>query len=185
VVFAIWKQKPVRFPNSDYGAPNMWVHLALPHIPDLRCHHACYIRNSREQHSSHRCPTQTESEVETRLTEEIQSLWAAHQEHKTASKQSKDQLRAVRDQLAEKLHAMKSPVVRTGRGSGWTAYLRSERLSRATADRYVSRHESLLNPPEKRLTEAISKPSEDDIRRLVRSLLPRLRRVLTTREWID
>ena len=129
---------------------------------------------------------QTPSEIEIRLTEEIQSLWAAHRESKNASKQSKDQLKAVRDQLAEKLHAMKSLLVRTGRGSGWAAYLRSEKLARATADRYVSRHESLLNPPsEKRLTEAVSEPTEDDIQRLVRSLLPRLRRVLTTREWVD
>lgn len=129
---------------------------------------------------------QTESDSETRLTEEIRLLWAAHQESRTASKQSKDQLKAVRDQLAEKLHAMKSLLVRTGRGSGWAAYLRSQKLARATADRYVLRHEATLNPPlEKRLTEAVSEPTEDDIRRLVRSLLPRLRRVLTTREWVD
>jgi hypothetical protein len=129
---------------------------------------------------------ETDSEIESRLTEEIRSLWAAHQDSKTASKQSKDRLKAVRSELAEKLHSMKSLLVRTGRNGGWAAYLRTNRLARATADRYVSRHESLLNPPsEKRLAESISEPTEDDVRRLVRSLLPRLRRVLTTREWVD
>ena len=131
-------------------------------------------------------PSKTQAEIETRLTEDIRSLWAAHQETKTASKRSKDELKTVRTALAEKLHAMKSILVRTGRGGGWAAYLRAHKLPRASADRHVATHESRLNPPsEKRLTEAISEPTEDDIRRLVCSLLPRLRRVLTTRDWVD
>ena len=131
-------------------------------------------------------PTQSDSEIENRLTEEIQSLWTAHQETKNASKRSKDELKAIRSELAEKLHAIKALLVRTGRGGGWAAYLRSTKLARATADRWVAMHEAAVNPsPEKRLNEAISEPTEEAIRRLVHSLLPRLRRILTTREWVD
>lgn len=130
-------------------------------------------------------PTQTEAEIESRLTEEICSLWAAHQETNTAAKRTKDELKVVKRDLAEKLHAMKSLLTRTGRG-GWSGYLRSQKLPRATADRYVSRHESLLIPPaEKRLSEAITETTEDGIRRLVRSLLPKLRPLLTSRDWVD
>ena len=35
--------KGQRVLDSDYGAPMLWVHSALPHIPDLRCHRAVRI----------------------------------------------------------------------------------------------------------------------------------------------
>jgi hypothetical protein len=123
---------------------------------------------------------QTEGETEARLNSEIKSLWSAHQSSKATAKHTKEELKTLRLDLGHKLCEMKSLLVRTGRGGGWAAYLRSHGLPRASAERYINQHEALLKPETNRLTETISEPSEDDVRRLVRSLLPRLRRVLTT-----
>ncbi len=123
---------------------------------------------------------QTEGETEASLNSEIKSLWSAHQASKATAKHTKEELKTLRLDLGRKLCEMKFLLARTGRSGGWAGYLRSHDLPRASAERYVSQHEALLKPEINRLTETISEPSEDDVRRLVRSLLPRLRRVLTT-----
>jgi hypothetical protein len=67
--------------------------------------------------------------------------------------------------------------------AGWASYLRSVSLPRASAD--VRQDEATLNPSqEKRLSESISEPTADDVRRLVRGLTPRIRRVLTTTQAV-
>jgi hypothetical protein len=77
---------------------------------------------------------------------------------------------------------MKAILVRTGRGGGWASYLRSLRLSLASADRYVADHEAKLGPPvEKLLTEELS---VDEVRKLARKGLPKLCRVFTTQELV-
>jgi hypothetical protein len=58
-------------------------------------------------------------------------------------------------------------------------------LPRASAERYIKQYEAIFNPQKNRLSESIAEPTEDDVRRLVRSLLPRLRRVLTTTRSIS
>jgi hypothetical protein len=123
---------------------------------------------------------QTEGETEARLNSDINSLWSAHQASKATVKHTKEELKTLRLDLGRKLSEMKSILVRTGRGGGWAAYLRSHDLPRASVERYINQHEALLSPETNRVTETISQPTEDDVRRLVRSLLPRLRRVLTT-----
>ncbi len=50
-------------------------------------------------------PAQTESEIEARLTAEIRSLWAAHQETKAATQRSIEELKTLRRDLGEKLVA--------------------------------------------------------------------------------
>jgi hypothetical protein len=59
------------------------------------------------------------------------------------------------------------------------------RVARATADRYVESHKRFLDRKNgNRLTEAISVPTEDEIKEMVAKLTPRLVRVLTTPESI-
>jgi hypothetical protein len=128
---------------------------------------------------------QTEGDVEARLKSEIASLWSAHRLTEATAKHSKEELKTMRLDLGQKLCQMKSILARTGRSGGWAAYLRSQDLPRATAERYIDRHEALLNPDTKRVTETIPEPDEEDVRRLVRHLLPRLRRVLTTSSWLQ
>jgi len=123
---------------------------------------------------------QTASETEANLTSEIKSLWTAHQTNTATAKQTKEELEDLRFDLGLKLREMKSILVRTGRSGGWAAYLRSHGVPRASAERYIKQYEAIFNPEKNRLGETISEPSEDDVRRLVRRLQPRLRKVLTT-----
>jgi hypothetical protein len=126
-----------------------------------------------------------ESEREAELTSNIKSLWSAHQTTTDTAKRTRQELDALRFDLGCRLREMKSILVRTGRGGGWSAYLRSHGMPRATAERYVKRHQAMFNPEQNRLTETLPEPSEDDVRRLVRSLMPRLRKVLTTPESVS
>ena len=58
-------------------------------------------------------PAQTESEIEARLTAEIRSLWAAHQETKAATQRSIEELKTLRRDLGEKLVACRREIVTT------------------------------------------------------------------------
>jgi hypothetical protein len=127
----------------------------------------------------------TEVEVENRLHSEILSLWITHQVGKAVARKSNEELRALRLDLGRKLYEMKSILARTGRGGGWAPYLRANGLPRASADRLVDRHEISLDPERKRLSEAIAETTAEDVQRLVRSLLPRLKRILTTSSWVE
>jgi hypothetical protein len=128
---------------------------------------------------------QTKGEIEANLMSEIKSLWSAHQIGKASAKHTKEELKCLRLDLGHKLCEMKSILARTGRGGGWAAYLRLHGLPRATADRYVGQHEASMMPVTKRVRESITETTGDDVRRLVRSLLPRLRKVLTTPSWVE
>jgi hypothetical protein len=128
---------------------------------------------------------QPESEIEAELKSEIKSLWSAHLVGKTTAKRTTVELKALRLDLGLKLCLMKSILVRTGRGGGWAAYLRSCEVPRASAERYIHQHELVLNPKQIDLPETFSEPSDEDVRRLVRSLMPRLRRVLKTASWME
>jgi hypothetical protein len=119
------------------------------------------------------------------LHSEILSLWITRQVGKAVARKSNEELRTLRIELGSKLYKLKSILASTGRGGGWAAYLRANRLPRATTDRLVDRHEDSLKPETKRLIELIPETTEDDVRRLVSSLLPRLRKVLTTPSWVE
>ncbi len=127
----------------------------------------------------------TEVEIENKLHAEILTLWITHQLGKGVARKSNEELRTLRLELGSKLYELKSILARTGRGGGWAPYLRANGFPRATADRLVERHESSLQPETKRLNETIRETTADDVRRLVNSLLPRLRRVLTTPAWME
>jgi hypothetical protein len=126
---------------------------------------------------------QTEDENERRLQSEIEALWSAHQAGKTTARRTKDELKILRVDLGGKLFELKAVLVRTGRSGGWAAYLRSQGLARATVERYIRQHEHILSPRQIDSPETISEPSEADVRRLVRRLMPQLRRVLKTPAW--
>jgi hypothetical protein len=119
--------------------------------------------------------------AEAQVDAEITRLWSAQQDQAATARRTREELKAVKLTLAERLHQMKMLLVQTGRGGRWASYLREHGIPRATADRYVQKHELALMPPEpKRLSEAISKPTDDDVQRLFQKLLPQMRRVLVT-----
>jgi hypothetical protein len=127
---------------------------------------------------------QADVETEAKLTAEIHSLWSAHMDGKDTLRRTRGELKALRCELGQRLYGMKSILSRTGRSGGWAGYLRSHKMSRATADRYVREHETTLAPPPNRLTDAISEPTEDEVRQFAQRLIPRLRRLLTSQDAI-
>jgi hypothetical protein len=130
-------------------------------------------------------PVQSNTEAEGILSAEIAALWSVQKNGKATVRRTRAELKALRLTLAEKLHAMKATLVRTGRGGGWASYLRSQKLPLATADRYVAEHEIRLSPPANNLLSGeLVEPTEDDIRQLVLKLSPRLSRVLISQESV-
>ena len=110
-------------------------------------------------------PRPADSEIESKIDEAIASLWSTHQEFKGSAKQTTLKLQELRRQLGERLWAMKCVLVRSGRAGGWAAYLRTHRLPRATADRYVNQHQASMAPTANRLTEAITEPTIADVKK--------------------
>jgi hypothetical protein len=125
-------------------------------------------------------PAVTESQTEQELGEEIASLWSAHTGAKNTAKATRDGLRDIRVKLGEQLCRMKEVLACPGRDGQWSGFLRERRIPRATADRLVTRHLRSVNPDANRLSEPVSKPTEEEVQRLFNSILPRLRRFLRT-----
>jgi hypothetical protein len=130
-------------------------------------------------------PTPIDTEAEDQLSAEIVELWAVEKNGKATARRTRAELKALRQQLGEKLHAMKAILAQTGRGGGWASYLRSQGLPVASADRRVAEHEATLTPAAKKvLTEELSEPTVDQVRRAAKKLLPRLTRLLVTQELV-
>jgi hypothetical protein len=125
-------------------------------------------------------PAPIDTDAETALTAEIAELWGAQKDNKASIRQSRAELKALRLALAEKLHAMKQILVRTGRGGGWASYLREQHLPLTTADRLVAEHEAALAPKEEKVPNGGF--TVEDARKLAQKMLPKLNGVLSTAE---
>jgi hypothetical protein len=123
---------------------------------------------------------------ETQLADEIGTLWQVHAKAQTTATKSREELKAIRVDLARKLHDLKAVLSRPGRGGAWRSFLASQKIPRSSADRLVRGHERAINSDEKNCTgEHIPEPVEITIRRYIKGLWPRLSRVLTTRDSIE
>jgi len=117
--------------------------------------------------------------VEDRLTEEVNALWGESVRISGQKKASATELRLLRARLAEKLFAMKGVLSRIGRGGQWRCWLAEVKIPRSTADRLVERHSEMVggitqNVPDGAITE------KQQVEALVKSMLPRLRKVLVS-----
>ena len=139
------------------------------------------------------------SEEENVVTRQIICLWADREKKKTSLiktkaslnttkaslKTTKEQLSLMRAELGKRLFELKNLLAKPGRKGGWASFLDGEGIPRATADRYVQSHKrSLEGKTGKRLSEAISIPTEEKIKTMVVKLTPRLLRALPTPETI-
>ena len=124
-------------------------------------------------------------EPQKELGEAITSLWTAHQTAKGAARATRDELRALRIKLGERLSEMKEMLAKPGCAGQWSGFLREHQIPRATADRLVTRHERALNPDANCATEEISEPTEEDVRKLFATVWPKLRRTLRSRQSVD
>ena len=119
--------------------------------------------------------------VENSLSEEIGALWDEHVRVAGAKKATAQELRALRASLAEKLYEMKLLLSRPGRGGQWRGWLSTVGIPRSTGDRLVERHGESLGETAKNVpSESISPQQESE--RLVQSMMPRLRRSLTSKD---
>jgi hypothetical protein len=132
------------------------------------------------------------SEEEAVVKRHITSLWADHEKKMTSLTKTKasihttkEQLNLMRAELGKHFFELKSLLAKPGRKGGWAEFLRDEGIPRASADRYAKSHKRLLEGDHgKRLTEAISIPTEAEIKKMVVKLTPRLVQALPTPESI-
>lgn len=121
-----------------------------------------------------------EAETEQRLADEIRELWAIHVAAKTTVKKTKEEIKATRQRLSERLYEMKQLLAKPGKNGGWSSFLRSQGIAKATADRLVRAHEKPIGPHPNVVSEQVSEPSRDDVGRFIDSLWPKLDRNLPT-----
>lgn len=114
------------------------------------------------------------------LTAEISELWRLHGDYTASMRSQSQNLRSLRSELGKRLSEMKQLLARPGRNGQWSAWLKERKISRATADRLVLRHERSQQPDSNRLTEAISEPTEEEIKSLFDKIAPKLRKALPT-----
>lgn len=79
---------------------------------------------------------------------------------------------------------MKQLLTKPGRNGGWSAFLRSEGIAKATADRLVRQRLESEGERPNLVNEEVPQPAPVNVERLLNSLLPRLRSSLTTPESV-
>ena len=127
---------------------------------------------------------QLDAEAERKLTTDINDLWSVHIQAQNTIATTNDELRVIRQRLGERLHEMKQLLARPGRNGQWSSFLQQQSIPRSTADRLVAGHERSLAPETNCFSDAIPKPTKQDIQRLLTSVWPRLAKTLTTPDSI-
>jgi hypothetical protein len=117
---------------------------------------------------------------ETLLNVQIAELWQTHETYRSILRQESRTFRGLRDELGERLAEMKKMLARPGRAGEWCSWLRQRHIPRATADRLIKKHEQKLHPENNCLNDAIVEPTQEDIEKLLNSMLPKLRKILRT-----
>ena len=148
--------------------------------PKLRRHHHGGLNRRGTGHRTHRRGNIAAVRDEERLAIKIRELWIEHTEAKITVTKTRDELKAIRKRLAEHLSQMKQLLVKTGRGGGWSSFLRAERIAKATADRLVRRHQESGVQETNVVTEQVSELGETDIQHFFESVMPALKKKLTT-----
>lgn len=118
------------------------------------------------------------------LSLEVSSLWGSHRSYQSQSQEMRAEVIRVRQRLADLLYEMNRLLAVPGCCGRFSHYLRMHRIPRATANRLIQSHERRLNP-DKCIVETLPEPTDGQIRRLARSVLPRIRRVVPTIESLD
>jgi hypothetical protein len=124
-----------------------------------------------------------DSETEQHLAATITELWNVHARAQTIVKKTKDELKAVRDSLAERLYTMKLLLARPGRGGQWFSFLTEHAIPRTTADRLASSHEKSLGLDGNR-TSGATKLTDEEIDQVAKSVWARLQTKLASHRAI-
>ncbi len=125
--------------------------------------------------------------TETRLKEEITTLWSEHTRLSADRRATSKELRLLRARLAERLHEMKSLLCRPdrGRASQWQGWLRQQGIPRSTADRLVARYdETLCRHGESMPSGAPSEPGPPTVEELAKGVWQHVGKILSTDELV-
>ncbi|PSH02783.1 MAG: hypothetical protein CXZ00_15650 [Acidobacteria bacterium] len=120
------------------------------------------------------------TETEEKLTAEITELWAVHTDAQSVVKKTQQELKAIRQNLGERLYAMKQILAKPGCQGGWSSFLEQHQISRTTADRLVATHAMSLTG-----TTGLIKPlSDEKIDQFVEAVWKRLEKKLGTKQAV-
>jgi hypothetical protein len=120
-------------------------------------------------------PTDVDSATEQELAHAITELWSVHVQAQSIVKKTRADLKAVRTNLAERLHSMKALLAKPGRSGQWSSFLSQHNISRTSADRLVSSHEKSLNPDGNGTNGATT---DEEIEKMAQSVWARLEKKL-------
>ena len=166
-------------PHKESGLPTNPGFLSAPHSTPPEPSIAATMEGDLA--SSNEPGDGEQPAAEKTLTHRISELWGQQIEHASSLKMSKAELASLRLELAAQLFDLKNQFARTGRNGCWTPFLKSKKIPRATADRYVNRHRAAMEPAAaNRLTEAIHEPTPTEVTSFLKKLTPKLRARLTT-----
>ncbi|MGD0694787.1 MAG: hypothetical protein ABSB82_08015 [Terriglobia bacterium] len=116
---------------------------------------------------------------EPKPADEIAQLWTVHVQAKGVVRKTREEMKAVRQRLSERLSEIKPLLVRPGRSGQWSAWLKERGISRASADGLVRRYAAAL-PGHESTHEEISNPPDDSAENLAKVVWSRLKKVLAT-----
>lgn len=129
-------------------------------------------------------PAPTINPAEAQLADDIGELWQVHSQAQGTLRKTRDELKIVRANLAERLHELKCVLSRPGRSGQWSGFLASKKIPRTTADRLVLLHEKSINVDGNRTDGATKKLSDDGIAQVAKATWARLQSKLGTHEAI-
>jgi len=118
---------------------------------------------------SHDAEVTAADAAEAQLAKDIGDLWAVHAQSQSLLGKTRDELKIVRANLAERLYELKSVLSCPGRSGQWSGFLASEKIPRTTADRLVSLHEKSINVDGNRTDGATKKLSDDGIAQVAKA----------------
>jgi hypothetical protein len=124
------------------------------------------------------------AEAERKLTTDINDLWSVHVQAQNTVATTKEELKAIRQHLGERLHEMKQLLARPGRNGQWSSFLQQHGIPRTTADRLIAGHKRSLAPEANCASGTFPTPTKQDIQRLLTSDRPTLAKTLTTPDSI-
>jgi hypothetical protein len=128
---------------------------------------------------------------ETRITAQVETLWKKHVEGDAKQKKSKEMLKRIRIELAERLFELKAVHCRAGRSGQFSATLKTLGIPRSTANRLVAVHERIAKTEEGNcpIGTTTGEPTPDDAAKKVRQLAvaawKRVKKDLTTTELLE
>ena len=125
---------------------------------------------------------EAEAETEEQLTVAIDELWTIHAQAQSIVKRTKEELKAVRNNLAARLYEMKLLLARPGRNGQWSSFLVEHGIARTSADRLVARHEKSISLDENGTAGAITELTNEEIDHVAKSVWSRVKKSLATHQ---